>query len=50
MSLKIHFFHAYLHFFPENRGAVSDGHGERFNQDIAAMEKWYARKDRKSVV
>ncbi|XP_072896792.1 ciliary rootlet coiled-coil protein 2 isoform X1 [Hemitrygon akajei] len=26
-------------FFPANLGAVSDKHGEKFHQDIAAMEK-----------
>ncbi|PNF40333.1 hypothetical protein B7P43_G04516 [Cryptotermes secundus] len=39
MSLEIDFLHAHLDFFPENCGAVSDTHGERF-QDIAATEKW----------
>jgi len=40
MSLKIHF----LDFFPENLSEVSDEHGERFHQDIMAMEKWYQGK------
>ena len=44
MSLKIHFLHSHLDFFPQNCGAVSDEHGERFHQDIAAMEKWYQGK------
>ena len=44
MSLKIHFLHSYLDFFPENRGAVSDEHGERFHQDISSMEKRYEGK------
>jgi hypothetical protein len=30
MSLKIHFLHSHLHFFPPNLGSVSDEHGERF--------------------
>ena len=34
MSLKIHFLHSHLNFFPPNLGAVSDEHGERFHQDI----------------
>ena len=38
-SLKIHFLHSHLDFFPENLGAVSDEHGETFHQDIAYMEK-----------
>ncbi|UYV73514.1 hypothetical protein LAZ67_10003899 [Cordylochernes scorpioides] len=41
MSLKIHFLHSHLDFFPDNLGAVSDEHGERFNQDISSMEKRY---------
>ncbi|UYV82677.1 hypothetical protein LAZ67_22000521 [Cordylochernes scorpioides] len=32
MSLKIHFLHSHLDFFPDNLGAVSDEHGERFHQ------------------
>ncbi|GBP18505.1 hypothetical protein EVAR_12966_1 [Eumeta japonica] len=39
MSLKIHFLHSHLDFFPQNLGAVSDEHGERFHQDISNMEK-----------
>ena len=31
MSLKIHIMHSHLDFFPENMGAVSDKHGERFH-------------------
>ena len=38
MSLKIHMLHSHLYFFPENMGAVSDKHGEGFNQDIAIVE------------
>ena len=41
MSLKIHFFHSHLDFFPENLGDVSNEHGERFHQDIAVMESRY---------
>jgi hypothetical protein len=33
-----------LDFFPQNLGAVSDEHGERFYQDIADMEKRYQGK------
>ena len=33
-----------MDFFPENCGAVSDEHGERFNQDIYSMEKRYQGK------
>jgi len=44
MSVKIHFLSCNLDFFPENYGSVSDEHGERFHQDIAAMEGRYKRK------
>lgn len=44
MSLKIHFLHSHLDYFPYNCGAVSDEHGERFHQDIANMEKRYQGK------
>ncbi|KAL4125789.1 hypothetical protein QTP88_010029 [Uroleucon formosanum] len=41
MSLKIHFLHSHLDFFPENLGVVSDEQGERFHQDIQLMETRY---------
>ena len=41
MSLKMHILHSHLNFFPENFGAVSDKQGERFHQDIQAMEARY---------
>ena len=44
MSLKIHFLDSHLDFFPENLGAVSDEHGERFHQDILSMEIRYQGK------
>ena len=44
MSLKIHFLHSHLDFFPPNCGAVSDEHGERFHQDVATMERRYKGK------
>ena len=37
MSLKIYFLHSHLNFFPPNLVEVSDGHGERFYQDITKM-------------
>lgn len=40
-SLKIHLFDSHLDFCPENLGDVSDEQGERFHQDIAAMERRY---------
>lgn len=44
MSLKIHFLHSHLEYFPENCGDVSDEHGERFHQEIANMERRYQGK------
>jgi hypothetical protein len=44
MSLKVHFLDSHLDFFPENVGAVSDDHGERFHQDISNKEKRYQGK------
>lgn len=41
MSLKIHFLHSHMDFFPENLGAVSDEQGERFHQDIRTIETRY---------
>ncbi|KAJ4442405.1 hypothetical protein ANN_03991 [Periplaneta americana] len=41
MSLKIHFLHSHLDFFPPSCGAFSDEHGERFHQDIYVMEQRY---------
>ena len=41
MSLKMHFFHSHLKFFPENLGAVSDVQSEKFYQDIQAMKERY---------
>ncbi|KAJ4430743.1 hypothetical protein ANN_19334 [Periplaneta americana] len=39
MSLKVHFLHSHLEFFPENLGEVSDEQGERFHQDTKSMEQ-----------
>ena len=38
MNLKIRFLESHLDFFLENLSEVSDEHGERFHQDILAME------------
>jgi len=42
MSLKMHYLHSHLDFFPDNLGALSDEQGERFHQDISNMETRYA--------
>ncbi|KAI6656209.1 hypothetical protein LOD99_1542 [Oopsacas minuta] len=38
MSVKVHFLHSHIDYFPENLGAVSEEQGERFHQDIKTME------------
>ena len=44
MSVKLHFLHAHIKFFPGNLGAVSEEQDERFHQDIKDMEKWHQGK------
>ena len=44
MSLKIHFLHFHLNFYPPTLRAVSDEHGEIFHQDITKMESNYQGK------
>jgi len=41
MSLKIHFLHSHLDFFPGNLGDTSDEQGERLHQDLQRIEKNY---------
>ncbi|XP_049304280.1 uncharacterized protein LOC125776438 [Bactrocera dorsalis] len=41
MSLKIHFLHSHLSFFPANLGDESDEHGERFHQQMKLIENRY---------
>ena len=41
MSLKMHFLHSHLDFFPSNLGEVSDEQEERFHQDISVIEERY---------
>ncbi|UYV64906.1 hypothetical protein LAZ67_3002365 [Cordylochernes scorpioides] len=41
MSIKVHYLHSYLDKFPDNLGAYSDEHGERFYQDMKVMEERY---------
>lgn len=45
MSLKMHFLQNHLNEFAINLGDYSNQHGERFHQDIMAMEKRYKGKD-----
>ena len=41
MSLKVHFLHSHLSFFPMNASDVSDELGERLHQAISEMENRY---------
>ena len=41
MSLKIHFLHSHISFFPANLGDVSDEHRERHHQEMMKMENRY---------
>ena len=38
MSLKVHFLHAHLDYFPQNLGDMSEEHGERFHLVVKSME------------
>ena len=50
MSLKMHFLHSHLDFFPSNLGEVSDEQGERFHQDISVIEgRYQGRYDAKMM-
>ena len=39
MSLKVHFLHSHVDYFPENLGPYSEEQGEKFYQDIMTMER-----------
>lgn len=41
MSVKLHYLHSHLDYFPENLGHLSDEQGERFHQEIRTMEERY---------
>ena len=41
MTLKLNYLHSLLECFRPNLGDVSEEHGERFHQDIEAIEKTY---------
>ncbi|KAJ8723247.1 hypothetical protein PYW08_003159 [Mythimna loreyi] len=41
MSLKVHFLHSHIDYFPENLGAYSEEQGERFHQDVRDIERRY---------
>jgi len=39
MSVKVHFFHSYANYFPENLEAMIEEQEESFHQDIKTIEK-----------
>ena len=41
MSLKFHFLHSHVNYFPENLGVYSEEMGERFYQNFMTIEKRY---------
>ena len=41
MSVKFHFLHSHLEYFPDNLGYYSEEQGERFHQDLNVMERRY---------
>ena len=44
MAIKFHFLHWYWDFFEENLGKMSDEQGERFHQEVGAIEKRFQGK------
>ncbi|GBM76072.1 hypothetical protein AVEN_242321-1 [Araneus ventricosus] len=42
MSLKLHVLDSHLNFFPQNLGAISDAHGERFHKYMSMFEKRFS--------
>ena len=39
MSVKVHFFHSHVNYFPENLEATIEEQGESFHQDIKTIEE-----------
>ncbi|GBN90235.1 hypothetical protein AVEN_15933-1 [Araneus ventricosus] len=50
MSLKLHGLDSHLNFFPQNLGAISDEHGERFHLDISVFEKRFSGRWNRSML
>ena len=47
MSIKVPFLHSHLNRFPDNLGDICNKQGEKFHQDIKAMEeRFQGRWDR----
>ena len=43
MSVKMHFLHSHLDYFPENCGDLNEEQGELFHQDLHGMEEVFDR-------
>ena len=50
MSVRVHFLHSHLCYFPENLGALSEEQGERIHQDIKTMERRYQGRRNTSMM
>ncbi|GBM46857.1 hypothetical protein AVEN_216570-1 [Araneus ventricosus] len=50
MSLKLHVLDSHLNFFPQNLGAISDEHEERFHLDISMFEKLFSGRWNRSLL
>ena len=50
MSIKLHFWHAHIEFFPENHDVMSQEQGEGFHRDIKDREKRYQGKWNKNMM
>ena len=44
LSIKLHFLHSHLDFFPVNLGDYSEEHGEKFHQEMKNIEDRYYGK------
>ncbi|GBL99085.1 hypothetical protein AVEN_227581-1 [Araneus ventricosus] len=49
-SLKLHVLDSHLNFFPQNLGAISDEHGERFHRYISMFEKRVSERWNRSIL
>lgn len=50
MSVKVHFLHSHINYFPENLGQMSEEQGERFHQDMKTMELRYQGRWNESML
>lgn len=50
MSIKVHYLHSHLDFFPDNLGLFSDEQGERFHKEIQHIEKRFQGKSSVNMI